>query len=108
MEFFSYQIIPLNHFIILAAIIFVIGVAGILMNHKNIISFLMSIELTLLAVNMNFIAFSVYLNDIIGQVFAMFVLTVAAAEVAIGIAIMIVYFRNKGSIAVEEIDMMRG
>ena len=88
--------------------LFVIGIFGIFLNRKNVIIILMSIELVLLAVNINLVAFSSYLGDLTGQVFAMFILTVAAAEAAIGLAILVVYFRNRGSIAVEDINMMKG
>jgi NADH-quinone oxidoreductase subunit K len=91
-----------------AAILFTLGVFGIFLNRKNVIIILMSIELMLLAVNINFVAFSVFLNDMAGQVFAMLVLTVAAAEAAIGLAILVVYFRNRGSIAVEDVNVMKG
>jgi len=100
--------ITLGHFLTVGAILFTIGVFGIFLNRKNVIIILMSIELMLLAVNINFVAFSAYLNDLIGQVFALFVLTVAAAEAAIGLAILVVYFRNRGSIAVEDINLMKG
>ena len=100
--------IGLSHYLTLAAILFTIGVFGIFLNRKNVIVTLMSIELILLAVNINFVAFSAHLNDIVGQVFALLVLTVAAAEASIGLAILVVYFRNRGSIAVEDINMMRG
>jgi NADH-quinone oxidoreductase subunit K len=100
--------IGLSHYLILAGLIFTIGVFGMFLNRKNVIVILMSIELMLLAVNINFVAFSVYLNDIAGQVFTMFILTVAAAEAAIGLAILVVFFRNKGSIAVEDIAGMKG
>ena len=100
--------IGLSHYLILAGLIFKIGVFGMFLNRKNVIVILMSIELMLLAVNINFVAFSVYLNDIAGQVFTMFILTVAAAEAAIGLAILVVFFRNKGSIAVEDIAGMKG
>ena len=100
--------IGLNHYLALAAIVFTIGVAGIILNHKNIIIILMSVELILLAVNINFVAFSAYLGDLVGQVFALFILTVAAAEAAIGLAILVVYFRNRGTIAVEDVNMMKG
>jgi NADH-quinone oxidoreductase subunit K len=100
--------ITLGHYLTLAAIVFTIGVFGIFMNRKNIIIILMSIELILLAVNINFVAFSVYLGNLVGQVFALFVLTVAAAEAAIGLAILVIYFRNRGTIAVEEVNMMKG
>ncbi|MBI1272830.1 MAG: NADH-quinone oxidoreductase subunit NuoK [Alphaproteobacteria bacterium] len=100
--------VGLPHFLIVAAILFTIGVFGIFINRKNVIIILMSIELMLLAVNINFVAFSVALNDLLGQVFTMFVLTVAAAEAAIGLAILVVYFRNRESIAVEDINQMKG
>ncbi|MCJ2010150.1 NADH-quinone oxidoreductase subunit NuoK [Methylobacterium sp. E-041] len=100
--------IGLSHYLTVAAILFTLGVLGIFINRKNVIVILMSIELILLAVNINFVAFSTYLNDITGQVFALFVLTVAAAEAAIGLAILVVFFRNRGSIAVEDISMMKG
>ncbi len=100
--------VGLGHYLTVAAILFTIGVFGIFLNRKNVIVILMSIELMLLAVNINFVAFSTHLNDLMGQVFAMFVLTVAAAEAAIGLAILVVYFRNRGSIAVEDIDLMKG
>lgn len=100
--------ITLFHYLVLAALLFTIGVCGIFLNRKNVITLLMSIELMLLSVNINFVAFSAYLGDILGQVFTMFVLTVAAAEAAIGLAILVVYFRNSGSIAVEDINMMKG
>ena len=100
--------IGLGHYLTLSAIIFTIGVAGIFLNRKNIIVILMSIELILLAVNINLVAFSSFLNDITGQIFTLFILTVAAAEAAIGLAIIVVYFRNSGSIRVEEIDKLKG
>ena len=100
--------ITLGHFLTVAAILFTIGVFGIFLNRKNVIIILMSIELMLLAVNINFVAFSAFLNDLMGQVFALFVLTVAAAEAAIGLAILVVYFRNRGTIAVEDINLMKG
>jgi NADH-quinone oxidoreductase subunit K len=100
--------IPLSHYLVLAAILFTLGVFGIFLNRRNVIVILMSLELMLLAINLNFVAFSVYLGDLVGQVFAMFILTVAAAEVAIGLAIVVVYFRNRGSIEVEEIRLLRG
>ena len=100
--------IGLTHYLSLAAILFTIGVLGIFLNRKNIIIILMSIELILLAVNLNFVAFSSYLGDLVGQVFALFVLTVAAAEAAIGLAILVVYFRNRGTIAVEDVNLMKG
>ncbi|MEY4707573.1 MAG: hypothetical protein RJB58_1296 [Pseudomonadota bacterium] len=100
--------IGLTEYLTVAAILFTIGVLGIFLNRKNIIIILMSVELILLAVNINFVAFSVYLGDLVGQVFALFVLTVAAAEAAIGLAILVVYFRNRGTIAVEDVNMMKG
>jgi NADH-quinone oxidoreductase subunit K len=101
-------LINLSHFLILAAMLFMIGVVGIFLNRKNIIILLMAIELMLLAVNMNFIAFSYYLGDIAGQIFVFFILTVAAAEAAIGLAIIIVVFRNNRSIDVEDINRLKG
>lgn len=98
----------LNHYLFVAAIIFGLGVFGIFLNRKNIIVILMSIELILLSVNINFVAFSVALNDLVGQVFALLVLTVAAGEAAIGLAILVIYFRRRGSIAVEDVNLMRG
>ncbi|CAA2100028.1 MULTISPECIES: NADH-quinone oxidoreductase subunit NuoK [Methylobacterium] len=100
--------IGLSHYLTVAAILFTLGVLGIFVNRKNIIVILMSVELILLAVNINLVAFSTHLNDITGQVFALFVLTVAAAEAAIGLAILVVFFRNRGSIAVEDVNMMKG
>jgi NADH-quinone oxidoreductase subunit K len=100
--------IGLIHYLVVAAILFTIGVFGIFLNRKNVIVILMSIELILLAVNINLVAFSSFLNDIVGQVFALFILTVAAAEAAIGLAILVVFFRNRGTIAVEDINMMKG
>ena len=100
--------IGLSHYLVVAAILFTIGVFGIFVNRKNIIVILMSIELILLAVNINLVAFSVYLGNVTGQIFAMFVLTVAAAEAAIGLAILVIFFRRRGSIAVDDADRMRG
>jgi NADH-quinone oxidoreductase subunit K len=100
--------IGLAHYLWVATIIFAIGIFGIFLNRKNVIIILMSIELMLLAVNINFVAFSMQLNNLVGQVFAMFVLTVAAAEAAIGLAILVAYFRNRGSIAVEDVSLMKG
>jgi NADH-quinone oxidoreductase subunit K len=100
--------IGLGHYLTVAAILFTIGVFGIFINRKNVIVILMAIELILLAVNINLVAFSSFLGDLTGQVFALFVLTVAAAEAAIGLAILVVYFRNRGTIAVEDINMMKG
>ncbi len=97
-----------GHYLAVAAILFVLGVVGIFLNRKNVIIILMSIELILLAVNLNLVAFSAALGDLTGQVFAMFVLTVAAAEAAIGLAIVVIYFRNKGSIEVEDISTLKG
>ena len=102
------MIITLDHFLFLGAIIFTIGVLGIFLNKKNVIIILMSIELILLAVNVNFIAFSVFLNDLSGQIFAMLTLPVPAAEAAIGLAIIVIYHRNSGTIRVQEIDKLKG
>lgn len=96
------------HYLTLAAILFVIGICGIFLNRKNVITLLMSIELILLAVNINFVTFSVALGDLMGQIFTIFILTVAAAEAAIGLAILVVFYRNRGSIAVEDINQMKG
>jgi len=100
--------IGLSHYLSVAAILFTIGVLGIFLNRKNVIIILMSIELMLLAVNINLVAFSSFLNNLQGQIFALMVLTVAAGEAAIGLAIVVTYFRNRGSIAVEDINMMKG
>jgi NADH-quinone oxidoreductase subunit K len=100
--------IGLGHYLSVAAILFTIGVFGIFVNRKNVIVILMSVELILLAVNINFVAFSSFLHDLVGQVFALMVLTVAAAESAIGLAILVVFYRNRGSIAVEDINVMKG
>ena len=100
--------IGLGHYLTLGAIIFTIGIIGIFLNRKNIIVILMSIELILLAVNINLVSFSIYLNDLVGQIFALFILTVAAAEAAIGLAIIVVYYRNSGTIGVQEIDNLKG
>ena len=100
--------IGLGHYLTVAAVLFTLGVFGIFLNRKNVIVILMAVELILLAVNINLVAFSTHLNDITGQVFALLVLTVAAAEAAIGLAILVVFFRNRGSIAVEDVNMMRG
>ncbi|CAN5520363.1 NADH-quinone oxidoreductase subunit NuoK [soil metagenome] len=100
--------IGLTHYLVVAAILFTMGVLGIFMNRKNIIVILMAIELILLAVNLNFVAFSAYLHDLVGQVFAMFVLTVAAGEAAIGLAIPVIYFRGRGTIAVDDVNRMKG
>ena len=100
--------ISLGHYLILAATIFTIGVVGIFLNRKNIIVILMSIELILLAVNINLVSFSIYMNDLAGQIFTLFILTVAAAEAAIGLAIIVIYYRNSGTIRVQEIDKLKG
>ena len=100
--------VGLGHYLTLSAIIFTIGIFGIFLNRKNVIVILMSIELILLAVNINLVSFSVYTQDLLGQIFAMFILAVAAAEAAIGLAIIVVYFRNKGSIKIEDISSMKG
>ena len=100
--------ITLEHYLILAALLFSIGVTGLFMNRKNVITILMSIEIMLLAVNINFVAFSVYLNNIVGQIFSLIILSIAAAEVSIGLAILVLYFRNRGSIEIEDINQMRG
>ena len=100
--------IGLVHYLVVAAILFTMGVLGIFLNRKNVIVILMAIELILLAVNINFVAFSAYLGDLVGQVFAMFVLTVAAGEAAIGLAILVIYFRGRGTIAVDDINRMKG
>lgn len=100
--------IGIGHYLVVSAILLVLGIFGIFLNRKNVIVILMSIELILLAVNLNFVAFSAWLNDLNGQVFTMFVLTVAAAEAAIGLAILVIYFRNRGSIEVEEISTLKG
>ena len=100
--------ITLGHYLTVAAILLTLGIFGIFLNRKNVIVILMSIELMLLAVNVNLVAFSTAMNDLVGQVFAMLVLTVAAGEAAIGLAILVTYFRNRGSIAVEDINLMKG
>ena len=100
--------IGLGHYLTLSAIIFTIGIVGVFMNRKNIIIILMSIELLLLAVNINLVAFSIYLQNLVGQVFTMFILTVAAAEAAVGLAIIVIYYKNKGSIQVEQISSLKG
>ena len=100
--------ISLEHYLILAAIIFTIGIIGIFLNRKNLIVILMCIELLLLAVNINLVSFSIFLNDLSGQIFTLFILTVAAAEAAIGLAIIVVYYRNVGSIHVEDINTLKG
>ena len=100
--------IGLGHYLTVSAVLFTLGLFGVFLNRKNVIIILMSIELMLLAVNINMVAFSTHLQDLVGQVFAMFVLTVAAAEAAIGLAILVTYYRNRGSIAVEDINLMKG
>ncbi|HWU48644.1 MAG TPA: NADH-quinone oxidoreductase subunit NuoK [Asticcacaulis sp.] len=100
--------IELSHYLAVSAILFTIGVFGIFLNRRNVIIILMSIELILLAVNINFVAFSVYLHNVLGQIMAMFVLTVAAAEAAVGLAILVTFFRNRGDIEVDDASMMKG
>ena len=100
--------IGLTHYLIVAALLFTIGVFGIFINRKNVIVILMSVELILLAVNLNLVAFSAHLQDLQGQVFALMILTVAAAEAAIGLAILVIFYRNRGSIAVEDVNLMKG
>ena len=100
--------IGLGHYLSLSAIIFTIGIVGVFMNRKNIIIILMSIELILLAVNINLVSFSIYLQNLAGQVFTMFILTVAAAEAAVGLAIIVIYYKNKGSINVDQINSLKG
>jgi NADH-quinone oxidoreductase subunit K len=100
--------IGISHYLTVSAILFTLGVFGIFLNRKNVIIIMMSIELILLSVNINMVAFSAFLNDIVGQVFALFILTVAAAEAAIGLAILVVFYRNRGSIAVEDVNVMKG
>ena len=100
--------ITLEHYLTVAAVLFVIGIFGLFLNRKNIIILLMSIELMLLSVNINLVAFSYFLNDLVGQIFTLFVLTVAAAEAAIGLAILVSFFRNRGTIAVEDVNVMKG
>jgi NADH-quinone oxidoreductase subunit K len=100
--------VGLSQYLTVAAILFTLGVLGIFLNRKNVIVILMSIELILMAANINLVAFSAFSGDLVGQVFALFVLTVAAAEAAIGLAILVVFYRNRGSIAVEDVNMMRG
>ena len=107
MELFTSEI-TLAHYLSVAGILFVLGVFGIFINRKNVITILMSIELILLSVSINLVAFSAYSADLSGQIFSLFILTVAAAEAAIGLAILVVYFRNRGSLAVEDIDVMKG
>ena len=100
--------IGIGHYLTLAAVIFAIGIIGIFLNRKNVIIILMSIELILLAVNINLVSFSVYLQDLVGQIFTMFILTVAAAEAAVGLAIIVIYYKNKGSIHVDQVNSLKG
>ena len=100
--------ISLEHYLILSSLLFTIGVAGLFMNRNNVITILMSVEIMLLAVNINFVAFSVHLQDIVGQVFSIIILSIAAAEISIGLAILVLYFRNRGSIEIEDINQMKG
>ena len=100
--------IGIEHYLTVAAMLFTLGVFGIFLNRKNVIIILLSVELILLAVNINLVAFSSYMGDLVGQIFTMLILTVAAAEASIGLAILVVYFRNRGSIAVEDIHLMKG
>jgi NADH-quinone oxidoreductase subunit K len=101
-------VIGIEHFVVVSSILFVLGVLGIFLNRKNVIVILMAIELILLAVNINLVAFSAFLGDLTGQIFAMFVLTVAAGEAAIGLAILVIYFRSRGTIAVDSVDHLKG
>ncbi len=100
--------IGIGHYVVVSAIMFVLGVLGIFLNRKNVIIILMAIELILLSVNLNLVAFSAFLHDLVGQIFAMFVLTVAAGEAAIGLAILVIYFRDRGTIAVDDVNRMKG
>ncbi len=100
--------VGLEHYLAVSAMLLVLGIFGIFMNRKNVIVILMSVELILLAVNINLVSFSVFLHDVVGQIFAMFVLTVAAAEAAVGLAILVTFFRNRGDIAVDHANMMKG
>ena len=102
------MMVGLEHYLAVAAAVFVIGIFGIFLNRKNVIVILMSIEMILLAVNINLVAFSTHANDLVGQVFTLFVLTVAAAETAIGLAILVVFYRNRGTIEVEDVNVMKG
>jgi NADH-quinone oxidoreductase subunit K len=101
-------VIGIEHYIVVSAVLFVLGVLGIFLNRKNIIVILMAIELILLSVNLQLVAFSAFLGDLVGQVFAMFVLTVAAGEAAVGLAILVTYFRSRGTIAVDDVDRLKG
>ena len=105
---FAGESILINHFLILSSVIFFLGIVGIFLNRKNVITILMSIELILLSVNINLVSFSIYLQNLVGQIFTMFILTVAAAEAAVGLAIIVVYYKNKGSIHVEQINSLKG
>ena len=100
--------VPISHYLTVAAILFTLGIFGIFVNRKNVIIILMSVELMLLAVNINLVAFSAHLGDLVGQVFTLFVLTVAAAKAAIGLAILVCFFRNRGTIAVDDVNVMKG
>lgn len=100
--------VGISHYLVISSVLFSLGIFGIFLNRKNVITILLSIELILLSVNINLVAFSHFLQDLVGQVFVMFILTVAAAEAAIGLAILVIYFRNRGSIAVEDVNMMKG
>jgi NADH-quinone oxidoreductase subunit K len=102
------MLITLDHYLIVGALLFLIGAIGVFLNRRNLIVILMSIELMLLAANLNFVAFSQYLEDLVGQVFALFILTIAAAEAAIGLALLVVYFRNRGDIDVNDMTLMKG
>lgn len=108
MDHLFFGSIGIIHYLVISSLLFTLGICGIFLNRKNVITILMSIELILLSVNINFVAFSVMLADMAGQIFAMFVLTVAAAEAAIGLAILVLYFRNRGSIEVEDVNLMKG
>jgi NADH-quinone oxidoreductase subunit K len=108
MDHLFFGSIGIMHYLVVSSLLFTIGICGIFLNRKNIITILMSVELILLSVNINFVAFSVMLGDLTGQIFAMFILTVAAAEAAIGLAILVIYFRSRGTIAVEDVNMMKG
>jgi NADH-quinone oxidoreductase subunit K len=101
-------VITINHYLFVSSVLFVLGVLGIVLNRKNVIVILMSVELILLSANLNLVAFSAFLHDLAGQVFAMFVLTVAAAEAAVGLAILVIYFRGRGTIAVDDVNHMKG
>lgn len=104
----SFMAIGLNHYLVVSALIFTVGILGFFINRRNVIVLLMPIELILLSININFVAFSVYLHDLVGQIFTLFILTVAAAEAAIGLAILVVYFRNRSTIKVDDASMMHG